>query len=194
MTLANCLKSHGLEGFHRSTDLSKSVANGHINNHNDWHLDGVSGVIYSSAPEEFRGLLVFSAADEDGPRRQANALQSYLASLPADKTTPKHFSTFFTLFLAEECTSPGERSLSVLPLGRPPMNCLANFRRVHDHLRPQICTLSSQAKARWARVGLELLRYPVFGRSLEDCELYLKSLGCTWVLRGKIPLKYLPAS
>jgi acyl transferase domain-containing protein len=189
----NYLKLRGLEGFHQSTDLSKSVVHGHINTHHGWQSDEVSGVVSNgSAPKNFRGLLALSAADEDGPGRQANALQSYLASLPADKTTPKHFSDLLHTLSSRRTHFPW-RAFAIC----------SSTGQAADELSGKLSKSTRSSKtanmhfvftgqgAQWARMGLELLQYPVFRQSLEDCELYLKSLGCTWVLRGKIPVKHL---
>lgn len=42
--------------------------------------------------------------------------------------------------------------------------------------------------AQWARMGVELMHYPVFRKSIESADAYLKTLGCSWSLIGKSPL------
>ena len=40
--------------------------------------------------------------------------------------------------------------------------------------------------AQWARMGCDLSAFPVFQRSLKDAELYLRKIGCSWMLCGMV--------
>ena len=42
--------------------------------------------------------------------------------------------------------------------------------------------------AQWARMGAELMHYPIFTKSVQEADAYLKALGSEWSGQGKIKM------
>ncbi|RAQ99355.1 KR domain-containing protein [Stemphylium lycopersici] len=82
----------GLKGLHQSIDLSESetkVQNTGVSN--GLPADRMEATYVESAVREFKGIVVLSAADDEGPTRQTSVLQSYLSSLSEKKLGPEFY-------------------------------------------------------------------------------------------------------
>ncbi|GME62534.1 hypothetical protein NX059_007680 [Neofusicoccum parvum] len=95
----NYLRIRNLKGHHSSVDFadypdsgSNGVKNGQSNGITAGNLNGNTGI-------GFKGLLVLSAADEQGPQRQADALQKHFATTSfEDHSTDNFMNTLQTLY------------------------------------------------------------------------------------------------
>lgn len=142
-----------------------------------------------SAVREFKGIVVLSAADDEGPTRQTSVLQSYLSSLSEKKLGPEFYLDLLHTLSVRRTHFP-HRAFTV-----------SSFRSVTKDLATKLSTVARASRmrnmhfvftgqgAQWARMGLGLLHFRVFQQSLEDCEAFLKTLGCQWSLSCKIPAR-----
>ncbi|KAK2728269.1 polyketide synthase [Colletotrichum kahawae] len=177
----NYLRTHGLTGHHRSVGSSRNITNGtltngsHVNGHKsngNAHDSEVSTNPY--------GLLTFSAADEDGTRRQVSTLEDHLAQHPASSANALadlahtlsrrsllSWRAFAVVESSDDLTSTLAKSLSPVVFALPSKT-------------PELGFVFTGQGAQYSRMGLGLLQYQVFHQSLLDCNDYLRSLGCEW--------------
>jgi acyl transferase domain-containing protein len=132
-------------------------------------------------------IIPLSAADEDGPYRQAEGLEDFLTALPREvKTTD--FVSDLVHTLATRRSLLSWRAFAVINSKSDTIHS------VRDTLTPPTLSISSKTPelsfvftgqgAQYARMGLELLSYPVFKNSMDSCDAFLKSVGCTWSIHG----------
>ncbi|KAI3536794.1 KR domain-containing protein [Colletotrichum abscissum] len=146
-----------------------------------------SGVIIGSeddAEHSSISLLTFSAADEDGPRRQALALQEHVATQQISRKRAQR------VFLADLAYTLSQRSIlnwrafavvkSEANIGNNLTEILSPVTSVLSSKRPELNFVFTGQGAQYPRMGLKLMRYEVFRQSLMDCDEYLRSLGCEW--------------
>ncbi|KAK1474820.1 KR domain-containing protein [Colletotrichum cuscutae] len=146
-----------------------------------------SGVIIGSeddAEHSSISLLTFSAADEDGPRRQASALQDHVATQRMSRKRAQR------VFLADLAYTLSQKSIlnwrafavvkSEANIGNNLAEILSPITSVLSSKRPELNFVFTGQGAQYPRMGLKLMRYEVFRQSLIDCDEYLRSLGCEW--------------
>ncbi|KAH8754369.1 polyketide synthase PksG, partial [Diaporthe sp. PMI_573] len=185
----NYLRTRGLQGNHvsvangnHSGGSTKGYMNGHTNGHD---TDGVNGCVDGPgtypAPHIPFAIIPLSAADEDGTRRQAETLHEFLKGLPSEKKTTDYLSDLaYTLSARRSLLS--YRSFSIFSLASD-MTI-----DVQQEMTPSTWSVPSRTPelsfvftgqgAQYARMAWGLRSYQMFNQSLEDCDVYLKSLGC----------------
>lgn len=166
----------------KSTDTNGDGAtNGYSN---DIHVNGAHTNIDDV---DTYAIIPLSAADEDGPYRQAEGLEEFLAALPREVKTSEFVSDLVhTLTTRRSLLS--WRAFAVIN------STSETIHSVRDALTPPTLSISSKTPelsfvftgqgAQYTRMGLELLSYPVFKNSMDSCDVFLKSLGCTWSIHG----------
>lgn len=117
-------------------------------------------------------------------RRQATALQAYLAALSSEKRHSQEFLSNLAYTLSTRRSLLNWRAFAVTDSVSSAATALS------DSLSPSTFSIPSKAPvlnfvftgqgAQYARMGLGLLQYPAFKQSLEDCDSNLASLGCSW--------------
>ncbi|KAH9870202.1 hypothetical protein J1614_007125 [Plenodomus biglobosus] len=212
----NYLRSRRLVGFHRSVGLPDAEAHGYASNHdgasvnyvhsNGTEVNGVNGTNTNgkfACPENINGVLTniyeedgyqivpFSAADEAGPDRQAEALDEYLAALYR-KAKTKELLSDLVYTLTTRRSLLDWRAFTVINTAPGAFHSLKNT------LAPANLSISSKIPemsfvftgqgAQYARMGLGLLRYSEFRNSIHSCDAFLKTLGCTWSTLGSSSL------
>lgn len=130
-------------------------------------------------------LLVWSAADKNGLDRLAAAyadhfahekidndeLLAYLNNLAYTLSIRRSFLPWRSFVVADSI-----ESLKTLASGlSPAVRCVQT---------PQLGFIFTGQGAQWARMGSELLAYPIFKRSLRNAEEYFHELGAEWLLIG----------
>ncbi|KAF2962695.1 hypothetical protein GQX73_g10878 [Xylaria multiplex] len=156
------------------TDVSQSVQSKELEVNNKWKLGskpGFSNFISETSPPK---LLVWSAPDEEATKRQS---ESYLAYLKRDKVQwddlaytmavkRNHFPwRSFMVGNAEIL-----KTSDIAPLH--PVR--ASAKDVH------VAFVFTGQGAQYQEMGISLLRFSEFRKSLETCGDLLKALGCTW--------------
>ncbi|RAR00984.1 polyketide synthase PksG [Stemphylium lycopersici] len=165
----NYLRTHGLEGLHKSVG-ERPATNGHSNGHTNGN-GALSTTPYAIIP--------FSAADSDGTKRQASALQTFLSSHSSPATA--NFLSDLTYTLSSHRSQLQFRSFAVISSPSDDLTDLVSPSTFSStHSAPDLSFVFTGQGAQYARMATGLLHYPVFRQSLEDCDVHLKSLGCTW--------------
>ncbi|KAK8087553.1 hypothetical protein PG997_002514 [Apiospora hydei] len=170
----NYLRTRGLKGMHQSVgEPSIPAANGHTNGNGNGALPSTNQY----------AIIPFSAADSDGTKRQAEALQTFLSS-PHGAPRNTNFLSDLSYTLASHRSLLNFRSCAVI-----------SSQNADDDLAtlvsPSTFTSASSAPdlsfvftgqgAQYARMATGLLHYPVFRQSLADCDAYIRTtLGSTW--------------
>lgn len=165
----NYLRIHALQGLHQSVGES-APTNGLINRTEN-------GVTPSQQPY---AIIPLSAADGDGTKRQAEALQSFLAS----HSRTKEFLSDLTYTLSSHRSLLNFRSFAVV-------NSVADAaEKLAEIISPSVFSSTANAPdlyfvftgqgAQYARMGTGLMGYDSFRHSLERCDEYLRTLGSTW--------------
>jgi acyl transferase domain-containing protein len=160
-----------------STDSNGDVAT--TESSNGAHINGAS---INADDEDDYAIIPVSAADEDGPYRQAEALEEFLVALPQKAKTKKFLSDLvYTLttrrslldWCAFSVIKSTSESIHSLKDTLTPANLSISSKR------PELSCVFTGQGAQYARMGLGLLSYPVFRDSILSCDIFLKSLGCT---------------
>lgn len=125
-------------------------------------------------------IIPLSAADGDGTKRQAEALQAFLASYPS----ATDFLSDLTYTLASRRSLLNFRSFAVVSSVADAAENLAEVASSSvfssTSSAPDLYFVFTGQGAQYARMGTGLLGYDVFRKSLEDCDAYLKTLGSMW--------------
>lgn len=142
----------------------------------------------SSTPRIFKGpqmpcVMILSSSDQDGLNRQRQALLEYvkdsannrhesdqafirnLSFTLSERRSRLPWKTAFTASTVPELTQALEASA---PLA------------VRSNTEPRLAFVFTGQGAQWARMGIELLQYPIFRESVESAERYLRRIGCPW--------------
>jgi len=160
----NYLRSRGLKGLHQSVG-EPTLTNGHTN-----------GASPSATPY---AIMPFSAADSDGTKRQAEALQAFLSSHGAAHAANSLSDLAYTLSCHRSLLK--FRSFAVISSLTDDLTTLvspSSFSSTSS--APDLSFVFTGQGAQYARMATGLLHYPIFHQSLADCDAYLTTLGSTW--------------
>ncbi|KAI8935085.1 hypothetical protein NX059_007680 [Plenodomus lindquistii] len=209
----NYLRSRNLVGHHQSVGNAESTDNGQNgnNSHNQQAFNATRSILDHSANgngaaglEKLNGngvanghkqqlhsdddidtyaVLPISAADEDGPQRQAKALEEYFAALPGHLKTTEYLSDLVHTLVTRR-TLLDWRAFAVVKSTPDGLNSFSDVLTAANlsisSKRPELSFIFTGQGAQYARMAVGLLRFSVFRDSLIDCDAFLKSLGCTW--------------
>lgn len=168
----NYLRTHDLNGLHQSVGESvipaptNGITNGNAN--------------ANAAQENTYAIIPLSAADSEGTSRQAQALQSFLSFCPSTK----EFLSDLTYTLSSRRSLLNYRSFAVVSSVTDAVENLVGeaspttFSSIAS--APDLFFVFTGQGAQYARMATGLLGYAKFRKSLEDCDVYLKSQGSTW--------------
>ncbi|TDZ30822.1 Highly reducing polyketide synthase alt5 [Colletotrichum spinosum] len=186
----NYLRLRGVKGLHKTVDFAERSRDGYghenssvISNRGpNGHSNGLeNGDSHAFEEDEFKGLLVLSAADEDGPRRLAAAFESHLQDLPRAQRNPAYLNDLLHTLSVRRTHLPFRTFSVASSLAQSPAAWSSGLvDRVRSAKAADLKFVFTGQGAQWARMGLGLVQYPVFSKSLSDCNLYLQSLGCEW--------------
>jgi acyl transferase domain-containing protein len=132
-------------------------------------------------------LLVLSAADEDGIKRQALALSEYMQS---------QSQTLDEKFLRNVLHTVNTRRTPLTWKAYAILDSVTSLFSLESKMEKAVrrVTASSPMKlglvftgqgAQWAGMGRQLLDWPVFRHSIELSQKYLSVMGCDWKIAGK---------
>ncbi|KAK8009898.1 hypothetical protein PG990_008863, partial [Apiospora arundinis] len=168
----NYLRSHGLKGLHQSVGEA-TPTNGHTNGYTNGN-----GALSSTNPY---AIIPFSAADSDGTKRQAEALQTFLSSSNGAAGTANFLSNL-AYTLSSHRSLLNFRSFAVVSSLNDDLTAVTTpsiFASASS--APDLSFVFTGQGAQYARMATGLLYYPVFRQSLADCDTYLSStLSSTW--------------
>ncbi|KAI1348897.1 polyketide synthase [Xylaria sp. FL0043] len=157
------LKEHGYNAPHQTVDVPQLP---------DAALDLPIAIEQSLPSSNAPQLIVLSSHDQDGISRLGNVYSQHpfkgsfydLAFTLAAKRTHFNWRTAFVANSVESLKDTLTEKLEVKRVGA-------------DH---GLAFVFTGQGAQWARMGMELVHYPVFKESVELADKYLKELGSTW--------------
>ncbi|TVY81512.1 Reducing polyketide synthase FUB1 [Lachnellula suecica] len=156
------LKEHGYDAPHRTIEAPRLPT--------DEKLAITNGNHTTVSPQ----LFVLSSHDQDGITRLCKTYQEYLPSM----REPLHNLSYT---LAAKRTQFNWRTAIVASSVEELQNALGEKQQVaRVAAETGLAFVFTGQGAQWARMGIELLHYPVFRESLELAEAYLKTLGSSW--------------
>lgn len=128
-------------------------------------------------------LLVWSAADEAGLERLASVYGDYMKQ--SSRTATKDFMEGLAYSLAAKRSNLYWRSYVVTTDVSQVQDLRAKFSKATKmaEIRNLVFIFTGQG-AQYFKMGLELLSYDVFRKSLQEAESFFLSLGCNWSLMG----------
>lgn len=136
-------------------------------------------------------IIPLSAADDDGPRRQAEALEKFLAALPREVRTVEYLSDLVHT-LTTSRTLLDWRAFALVDSTPDAMYFLKDVLTPADlslsSKKPELSLIFTGQGAQYARMALGLLRYTTFKDSLYHGDAFLKTLGCAWNVFGVLSL------
>ncbi|KAG9235384.1 polyketide synthase [Amylocarpus encephaloides] len=153
------LKEHGYVAPNRTIDVpqlqKQAITNGN----------------HVSAPSQ---LFVLSSHDQDGISRLCKAYKEYLPTM----TDPLHNLSFT---MAAKRTQFNWRAAIVANSAESLQEALGQKQQVTRVAADTgLAFVFTGQGAQWARMGMELIHYPVFRQSLEEADAYLETLECSW--------------
>ncbi len=178
-------EAHG--GKTNGTSANELETNGSkINGNEDHHQ---SNGFAPSVPK----LFVLTSFDEGGVKRNATALAEYFGSIQAP-TGPKeneYLENFAYTVTKRRSVFPW-RSYAVASTFKGLIESLQGDHGLSAPVRvraaPKVCYVFTGQGAQWYAMGLELMIYPVFKKSIEDATIYMKSIGAEWSLINELAL------
>lgn len=129
-------------------------------------------------------LLVWSAGDREGINRVVTSYQTFFLATP-EICNSKDCLGNLAYTLAGRRSSLFWKSFSVVTsssdLRLLSEEVIAPSKSLKD---PTLGFVFTGQGSQWPQMGQELLRYPVFRKSMEGAQAFFKSLGCEWSLLG----------
>jgi acyl transferase domain-containing protein len=146
-------------------------------------------VAMTQRKDEVPRLLVWSAADKTGVHRLADGVRTWIETRFATEssrlpyvlddlahTLTNHRSHLqwrsFSLARNQNDLSSSRSDMS------PPVHVAPGL--------PRLGFVFTGQGAQWYAMGRELLCYPSFHTELQEAENYLRSIGCSWSIKGKL--------
>ncbi|KAJ8122283.1 hypothetical protein ONZ43_g1483 [Nemania bipapillata] len=156
------LKEHGYTAPHRTVDVPQLPSTASI------PKPLPTSTETSTSPQ----LIVLSSQDQDGISRLANAYKQHPISDPFydlafTLATKRTYFNWRTAFVANSVESMKDALAEKLEVKRVAAD-------------PGLALVFTGQGAQWARMGMELVHYPVFRDSLQLADTYLKELGSSW--------------
>ena len=132
-------------------------------------------------------LFVWSAADEDGLRRLGNDYKNHLLQIASSLNAEEAgiYLDHLSYTLATRRTSLNWKSFVIARSVTELADRVVNMSKAaRTKAMPQLGYVFTGQGAQYARMGKDLLVYPVFRDSLSKSEVHFASLGCQWSLLG----------
>lgn len=133
-------------------------------------------------------VFVWSTSDETGIKRLCETYREFLASAKATKLEDEYLGDL-AYTLAKKRTLFPYRSYVLAESISELMQSLSSDAGALKPLRSKASThlgfVFTGQGAQWARMGLELLQYPIFKASFEGADAFIKTLNCPWSLLGE---------
>lgn len=128
-------------------------------------------------------LFVLSSHDQDGVSRLCETYNKYLPSI-----SDPLYNLSYTL--AAKRSHLNWRTAIIANSVESLQDALAEKQQVtRVAAEPGLAFVFTGQGAQWARMGAELMHYPVFRDSIESADAYFKTLGSSWSLVGRSPPK-----
>lgn len=168
---------HHLNGTGQHHSNGHLNGNGHLNLNGNGHLNGHA----STKPKQ--RIFPLSAHDQGGVERLAKSLSEHLdRQIPKIKEEEKYLADLSHTLASKRTNFPWRTTVkaeSLEQLKEVLASAPAAVRIGTDNGR--LALVFTGQGAQWAGMGRELIAgYPVFLKSLEDADAYLKGLGSSW--------------
>ncbi|KAL6154334.1 Type I Iterative PKS [Exserohilum turcicum] len=148
---------------------------------NNNSITGLLGSSLAPAKPPQKQLFVISSYDQGGVARVAQTLVSHLDTIQA--TAPPDYVADLAYTLGVKRSKLNWKyycAASSLSQLRNQLASLQGNAAVRSNKTPSLGFIFTGQGAQWARMGIELLERPVFKTSMDECDMYLASLGCSW--------------
>lgn len=132
-------------------------------------------------------LLVWSAGDEDGIDRLAEAYEEYFSTVGEQRLEDIYFLDDMAYTLSNCRSHLAWRSFAILEPPLPPRSLRSSISQpvqARANRTERLGFVFTGQGAQWFAMGRELLCYSSFRKDLEAADLYLESIGCTWSVCG----------
>lgn len=165
-------------------------------------INGLEGSLASptSEPKPADGLssqlLIFSTSDEAGIQRMANAYTRYFQSLPSFRRGRDEEGSFvkrLATMLAQRRSKLNWRSFAVadgsLDFLRDQLpSAISKPIRVNESKSLGLGYIFTGQGAQYRRMGVDLLKYPIYRFTMDQCQEAYSSFGREWSIYGQCPL------
>lgn len=188
----NFLKINGLSGFHNTVATPPSLEQLSLASTNSSTLASEKNVLPDGGAELDRNssqptLLVWSAADEGGIGRLSNAYNEHFKALSLNSDKRARYLSDLAYTLAQRRSILPWKSFAIgHSLSHFQNEGLSLPKAVRSSRNISLGFIFTGQGAQFARMGRELLAYPIFNNTLQRAQLYLYELGCPWSLMEEL--------
>ncbi|MCJ1382876.1 hypothetical protein MMC17_005989 [Xylographa soralifera] len=174
----NYLRLRGLEGIHRTSQVpleQKSFLDNSFEN-------PLSKASTPSIQKQLH-LLVWSAPDQASMKRLTSSYEIYFQRKAASSVNTSYISDL-SYTLAHKRDRALWRSFGVVSSAdniRDVFNTDAAEAK-RSSLIPELGFVFTGQGAQWSGMGIELTRYPIYKKSLEDADSFFRTIDCDWSL------------
>ena len=153
--------------------------------------DGVQNGHASTSVSHIPLLFPITSFDEDGVKRNASTLSSYLKSIPKPEgSLEPEYLQYLAYTLSNKRSVFPWRSYALAKSFPELIENLSNDHGVPKAVRvktvPKIGFVFTGQGAQWYAMGRELMVYPIFRQSIEAATTYMKILGAEWDLHDEL--------
>ena len=167
---------HKIFGDHNTVSTQPSIQNIEVEMPND-------------APKP--RLFVWSTSDEAGTKRLCQAYHEFLSSTKTAKWEDEYLDDLAYTLAMKRTLFPYRsyvQAATLLDLVKGLEAGSGPIKPLRSKANTNLAFVFTGQGAQWARMGIELLQYPVFKRSFEEADTFIKTLKSPWSLLGKYPV------
>lgn len=137
-------------------------------------------------------LLILSAMDEHGLKRLESTYSDHFSRLDRSECNERYLERL-AYTLNERRSSLLWKSFAVVSPGSDLQSQgLKLSKPVRSLSNSRLALCFTGQGAQWYAMGRELLSFSIFQKALKDIDAYLRTLGCSWSLLGKLVYAWKP--
>lgn len=136
-------------------------------------------------------LFVWSTSDEAGTKRLCQAYHEFLSTTKTAKLEDEYLDNLAYTLAMKRTLFPYRsyvQAATLIDLVKGLEADSGPIKPLRSKANTNLGFVFTGQGAQWARMGIELLQYPVFKRSFEEADRFIKTLNSSWSLLGKSPI------
>ena len=133
-------------------------------------------------------LFVWTSNEQSGLNRSAKAMLEYLSGREISSGTEDAFLDQFAFTLGEKRSRLPWKTFGIASSIEELKALLekAPNKPLRSSQAPSVAFIFTGQGAQWHAMGIELLEYPIFLKSIKEAAIYFRNLGCPWDLLAEM--------